>query len=258
MSPPHPHPDPASAPVLLRAFSESASAEASPVVTSPPAPPSPPSPPSPADALPLFSLPADTTLPPEPPAPPVLPRARLAPVRESASVVLLTEPRFVTLIRNELAFMFLGVGGGSGPSQGPLRSDVVSQGWNVAFMLTVSPLPGPLPLGPSALPHQLHVASTVLPFSTSTPNVPLPVMALVLIAIPLWLGVPPPFTKSLTTTPSPLPLMMLSVMESASIEATAAAFRVSATTYMPRGTMPLTSLSFTVTPLKFASVPARL
>src|SRR3989344_4341490 len=80
----------------------------------------------------------------------------------------------MTLIEMRVEFTFRG---GSGPSQGPLRSDVVSQGWNVAFMLTVSPLPGPLPLGPSALPHQLQVALSSAESVFSAPAV-LPLIAL--------------------------------------------------------------------------------
>src|SRR3989344_1036711 len=259
MSPGQSQPRSTSASVVLTSLSEPASAEALPVCTSPPSLALPPEPPFPADAPPLFSFPAPAvTEPPAPPAPPVLPSAMFAPVCELDCVTLTTEPRFITLIVIELEFIVLGVGGGNGPSHGPSRSEVVSHGSKSTFAETASPVPGPTPLGPLTLPHQLQVPSTRLPFSTSMPKAAFPVMEFLLIERSLWLGVPPPFTKSLTTTPSPLPLMMLSVMVRSSIEATAAAFRVSATAYVPGGVPPLTSLSPTVAPFKSAPVPARL
>src|SRR3990167_4552375 len=209
MSPGQSHPSP-SASVLLTLLSVPASAEALPVCTSPPSLALPPEPPFPAEAPPLFSFPAPAvTEPPVPPVPPVLPSAVLVPVCESDCVTFVIEPRFVMFIVIELELIVLGSGGGSGPLQGPSRSEVVSQGWNVAFALTASPLPGPLPEGPLTSPHQLQVPSTRLPFSTSMPKAAFPVIEFLLMATSLWLGVPPPFTKSLTTTPSPFPSIML-------------------------------------------------
>src|SRR3989344_66818 len=91
--------------VPLRLFSEPASAVALPVSTKPPAPPFPPFPPLPAEAPPLFSLPPPpSTAPPTPPAPPMLPSATLAPVWESACVLLVMVPELVVVIEIDVEF----------------------------------------------------------------------------------------------------------------------------------------------------------
>src|SRR3990167_1974320 len=67
---------------------------------------------------------------------------------------------------------------GKGPSHGPFtRSDVVSHGWKVTFVLTESPVPGPTGPGPLTAPHQLHVASKLEALGLLTPAA-FPVIAL--------------------------------------------------------------------------------
>src|SRR3989344_6788737 len=75
---------------------------------------------------------------------------------------IVPEPLASILMKLEFMPPFPGGGGGGGGSggQSSSKSELKSHGSKSTFRPTDSPVPGPSPLGPLALPHQLHVPST--------------------------------------------------------------------------------------------------